>query len=115
MKLIRAIIRPEREEAVLSNLEAAGLYAITKMPVTGRGRQRGIQVGPVRYDSLAKVMLLLVVEENAYPKALAAIEKGAETGHPGDGKIFAQEVSEVHTIRTGKKSTGKQSMEEPVQ
>lgn len=106
MKLIRAIIRPEREEAVLSRLEAEGLYAVTKMPVTGRGRQRGIQVGAVRYDSLAKSMLLLVVEEEDYPKAIAALEAGAETKHPGDGKIFVQEVSEVYTIRTGERVRG---------
>jgi nitrogen regulatory protein PII 1 len=105
MKLIRAVIRPEREETVLSRLEEAGLYAVTKMPVLGRGRQRGIQVGSVHYDLLAKSMLLLIVEEKDYPKAIAAIEQGAETGHPGDGKIFVQEVSESYTIRTGEKQT----------
>lgn len=104
MKLIRAIIRPEREEAVLSGLEAAGLYAVTKMPVLGRGKQRGIQVGPVHYDLLSKLMLLLIVSEEEYPQAIAAIEQGAETGHPGDGKIFIQEVSESYTIRTGEKA-----------
>lgn len=103
MKMIRAIIRPEREEAVLSRLEAEGLYAVTKMPVLGRGRQRGIQVGPVHYDLLSKMMLLFIVEEKDYIKAIAAIEAGAETGHPGDGRIFVQEVSEVYTIRTGGK------------
>jgi nitrogen regulatory protein PII 1 len=105
MKLIRAIIRPEKEEAVLNSLETAGLYAVTKMAVLGRGRQRGIQVGAVHYDLLSKLMLLLVVEEEDYPKAISAIERGAETGHPGDGKIFVQEVSEVYTIRTGEKQT----------
>ena|SRR3989338_9213825 len=103
MKMIRAVIRSEREEAVLQNLEAAGLYAITREPVLGRGRQRGIQVGQISYDALAKLMLLLVVEEKDYLKAVEAIEKGAETGHPGDGKIFVQNVSEVYTIRTGEK------------
>lgn len=105
MKLIRAIIRPEREDAVLSSLEAAGLYAVTKVPVLGRGRQRGIQVGPVHYDLLSKVMLLITVSDEEYPQAIAAIEQGAETGHPGDGKIFVQKVSEVYTIRTGEKKT----------
>jgi nitrogen regulatory protein PII 1 len=103
MKLIRAIIRPEREEAVLSRLETAGLYAITKMPVLGRGKQRGIQVGTVHYDLLSKLMLLLIVSEEEFPRAIAAIEQGAETGHPGDGKVFVQEVSESYTIRTGEK------------
>ncbi|TAK06180.1 MAG: P-II family nitrogen regulator [Candidatus Manganitrophaceae bacterium] len=105
MKLIRAVIRPEREEAVMSRLEAAGLYAVTKMPVLGRGKQRGIQVGAVHYDLLSKLMLLLIVGDEEYPQAIAAIEQGAETGHPGDGKIFVQEVSESYTIRTGEKAT----------
>lgn len=105
MKLIRAIIRPEREAKVLENLEQNGIYAITKMPVVGRGQQRGIQVGSVNYDALAKVMLLLVVQEEDYAKALDGIERGADTGHPGDGKIFVQEVSEIYTIRTGVKGS----------
>lgn len=105
MKLIRAIIRPEREMEVLSRLEAAGLFAVTKLPVLGRGKQRGIQVGPVHYDLLSKLMLLLIVSDEEYPLAIAAIEQGAETGHPGDGKIFVQEVSESYTIRTGERAT----------
>ncbi len=101
MKLIRAIIRPDREEATLSALEEVGLYAVTKFGVSGRGRQRGIQVGEVTIDTLAKVMLLLVVEEEEYQKAISAIETGAMTGRPGDGRIFVQNVSEAYTIRTG--------------
>jgi nitrogen regulatory protein PII 1 len=104
MKIIRAIIRPEREEAVIGKLEEAGLYAITKLGVLGRGRQRGIHIGKVKYDTLSKVMLLLVIEEAEYEKAIAAIVAGGETGYPGDGKIFVQSVVESYTIRTGIKS-----------
>ncbi|MEK7286556.1 MAG: P-II family nitrogen regulator [Nitrospirota bacterium] len=100
MKLIRAIIRNEREEAVTANLEAAGIYAMTKMPVLGRGKQRGIEVGGVKYDTLSKLMLLLIVEDKEYQKAIEAIEKGAYTGNPGDGKIFVNSVSKSYTIRT---------------
>jgi len=99
MKMIRAIIRPEKEEAVIQHLEEAGLYAITKMPVLGRGKQRGIQVGEIKYDSLSKIMLLLFVDEKEYETAISAIEKGAYTGHPGDGRIFTQNVSKSYTIR----------------
>ncbi|MFQ5598599.1 MAG: P-II family nitrogen regulator [Nitrospiria bacterium] len=104
MKLIRAIIRPEQEEKVLHNLETAGLYAVTKIPVLGRGRQRGVQVGRVSYNSLAKLMILLIVEEADFEPAVEAIEDGADTGHPGDGKIFVQEVSEAYSVRTGMKT-----------
>jgi nitrogen regulatory protein PII 1 len=102
VKLIRAIVRPERESEVIRSLEAAGFYAMTKAEVRGRGRQRGVQVGKIRYDALAKQMLWLAVEENEVASALAAIEQGAYTGQPGDGKIFIQEISKVVTIRTGK-------------
>jgi nitrogen regulatory protein PII 1 len=101
MKLIRAVMRPEREAEVLSALEAEGFYALTKIPVRGRGRQRGIQVGAVSYNELAKLMLMLVVDDANIARVLAAIEKGSRTGHPGDGKIFVQNVREVYTVRTG--------------
>lgn len=102
MKMIRAIIRPEREAEVLMCLEAQGFYAMTKTPVLGRGRQRGIQVGAVSYDELAKLMLILVVADADCDRVTALIEEGAHTGHPGDGKIFIQEVREAYTVRTGK-------------
>ena len=101
MKMIRAIIRPEREAEVLSHLEAEGFYAMTKVPVLGRGQQRGIQVGAVSYDELAKIMLILVVEDADSPRAVQALEEGGHTGNPGDGKIFIQEVQQVYTVRTG--------------
>ncbi len=101
MKMIRAIIRTEREEAVINNLEAVGLYGITKMPVMGRGRQKGIQVGAIRYDVLSKLMILVAVKDNDCKKAIEAIEKGAYTGHPGDGKIFVQEIYKTYTVRSG--------------
>lgn len=106
MKMIRTIIRPEREAEVIKALEAVGLYAMTKIPVLGRGRQRGIQVGRVSYDMLAKLMIVLFVEEADYEKAVAAIECGADTGHPGDGKIFVQTVSGAYSVRTGMKEEG---------
>lgn len=99
--MIRAVFRPEREQAVLRSLEQAGFYAMTKLPVLGRGQQRGIQVGKVSYDELAKIMFLLVVEDSEAQKAIAAIEEGGYTGRPGDGKIFVQEVSRVLTVRSG--------------
>jgi nitrogen regulatory protein PII 1 len=58
-------------------------------------------VGAVSYNELAKLMLILVVRNGDYLQAVKAIEEAALTGHPGDGKIFIQEVGEVYTIRTG--------------
>ena len=102
MKMIRALIRPEREEAVLSGLEAAGFPAVTKLDVLGRGKQKGIQVGNAIYDELAKTMVMLVVEDDKLPAAIEAIRAGAVTGNPGDGKLIVSPVEQVYTIRTGR-------------
>ena len=106
MKLIRAIVRPEREEDVVSALEAAVIVSLTKMDVLGRGQQRGIQVGATVYDELPKVQLLLVVDDDKLDAAIAAIETGARTGQHGDGKIFVSPVDAAYTIRTGEKAMG---------
>ena len=103
MKLIRAIVRPEREEQVVAALEAAGLVSLTKMDVLGRGQQRGIRVGATVYDELPKVQLMLVVDDAKVDAALAAIEAGARTGQHGDGKVFISPVDAAYTIRTGQK------------
>lgn len=102
MKMIRAVIRPEREDSVLNQLEAAGFPAVTKMDVLGRGKQKGIQVGDTVYDELAKTMLILVVDDAKLSDAVEAIRQSAVTGNPGDGKIIVTPVDEVYTIRTGR-------------
>jgi nitrogen regulatory protein PII 1 len=104
MKMIRCIVRPEKEWDVVKNLEKSGFTALTKMDVLGRGKQKGLRVGSAKYDELAKTMFLLVVEEGDYPRALEALKAGARTGNPGDGKIFVTEVDEAITIRTGEKT-----------
>ena len=105
MKLIRAIIRPEREETVVKQLEEAGIVSLTKMDVLGRGQQRGIQVGATFYDELPKVQLLIVIEDARVDAAIAAIEASAKTGQHGDGKIFISPVETAYTIRTGQRVT----------
>lgn len=102
MKMIRAVIRTEMEEAVITALAKANLPALTKWDVVGRGKQRGIRVGGQVYHELAKAMLLVVVNEDQVESALRVIREAAFTGRTGDGKIFVTPVEAVHTIRTGK-------------
>ena len=102
MKMIRAIIRPEKEDDVIKGLEAAGFPSVTKMDVLGRGKQKGIQVGSATYDELAKTMVMVVVEDAMLDKAMAAISQSAKTGNFGDGKLFVTGVEKTLTIRTGK-------------
>lgn len=103
MKMIRAIIRPDKTEDVVDALESAGYVALTKMDVAGRGKQKGLQVGSIYYDELPKTMLMLVIEDKNLEEIIGVISKSAHTGNPGDGKIFICPVDEAHTIRTGEK------------
>ena len=102
MKMIKAVIRPEKEFEVISALEKEGIYSLTKIDVLGRGRQKGVQVGTTIYDELSKMMFLIVVDDRDTDKAVQTILKHAQTGNFGDGKIFVSEVKEAYTIRTGK-------------
>ncbi len=101
MKMIRAIVRPEKVDKVADALEAAGFVALTKLDVFGRGKQKGIRVGEMVYDSLSKTMLMIVVDDEKLEEAVAVIEDSARTGKIGDGKIFVTPVEEAYTIRTG--------------
>jgi len=100
MKMIRAIIRPEKEDEVRAALEQAGFIAFTKLAVSGRGKQGGIQVGSARYDELPKVMFLLVIEDGEADRAVETIQRASFTGNFGDGVIFISEVEAAYTVRT---------------
>lgn len=101
MKMVRAFIRPEKEQEVVQALEGAGYGSLTKMPVFGRGKQKGLRVGPIHYDELPKTLLMLVVEDEQTKHAIEVIEDKARTGFIGDGKIFVSPVEEAYTISTG--------------
>jgi nitrogen regulatory protein PII 1 len=103
MKMVRAIIRPERVDAVADALEVNGFVALTKIDVFGRGKQKGLQVGTVVYDSLPKTMVMVVVEDHQLEQVVSLIEENARTGNIGDGKIFITPVEEAYTIRTGER------------
>lgn len=101
MKMIQALVRPEKAHDVIDSLEKAGIHAFTRLEVFGRGRQKGIQVGPVRYEELAKAWLMVVVDDDEADRVMETIKIAARTGNPGDGKIFLASLAEVRTIRTG--------------
>ena len=101
MKMIRAIIRPEKEGDVVTALERSGFAAMTKVDVMGRGKQRGIKIGSAKYDEISKLMVMLVVEDQDAERAMDIIKTSARTGNFGDGKVFVTLVQDVVTIRTG--------------
>lgn len=99
-KLVQAIIRPEKEKDVLASLEKAGIKGFTRLDVVGRGRQKGLHVGPVHYDELSKVWLMIAVEADDADRAVETIKIAARTGNPGDGKVFVSPLVDSRTIRT---------------
>jgi nitrogen regulatory protein PII 1 len=105
MIMIKAVVRPEKSDYILAGLLEAGYPAVTKVPVFGRGKQRGLKVGEVHYDELPKEMLIVVIPENDKEFVLNTIVDRAKTGsgNYGDGKIFIQPVEEVYTISSGVK------------
>jgi nitrogen regulatory protein PII 1 len=108
MLMIRAIVRPEKVDAVLERLMAEGFPAVTKMNVSGRGKQRGIKIGDITYDELPKELLMLVIPDGDKDFVLGIVMAAARTGDKGaygDGKIFVSPVDEVYTVSSGIKET----------
>ena len=106
MIMIRSIVRPEKADAVLAALMDAGFPAVTKIPVVGRGKQRGIKIGEVTYDEIPKEMLITVVKESDKDYVIKTVMAAARTGSSGsygDGKIFVSPVEEVYTVSSGVK------------
>jgi nitrogen regulatory protein PII 1 len=104
MIMVRAIVRPEKTDAVLASLLDAGFPAVTKFSVAGRGKQRGIKIGEVTYDEIPKTMLLSVVKNADRDFVVETIMTAARSGKKGafgDGKIFVSPVDEIYTVSSG--------------
>jgi nitrogen regulatory protein P-II 1 len=104
MKMIQAIIRPERFDSVKIALEDKGFVAITGIEVRGRGEQKGITLEyrgkPVQVDILPKMKIEIVVKNEDVDVVIATIREAARTGKIGDGKIFVLPVERVLKVRT---------------
>lgn len=103
MKMVRAIIRPEKTKEVRDALEEKGIVAVTEMDVYGRGKQKGITIGSVKYDELPKTMLFLIIEDQDEDAVCSTILQTAKTGdgNIGDGRIFVLPVEKAYTISSG--------------
>lgn len=99
MKMIQAIVRPDKAHDVVVSLEKTGIRAFTRLDLMGHGRQKGIHIGSVHYPEIAKVWFMIVVSEEEVDRTVNAIRIVARTGNPGDGKIFVSPLTEVRTIR----------------
>ena len=105
MKLITAIIKPFRLDDVRNALAEVGVNGMTVTEVKGFGRQRGhtelYRGAEYVVDFLPKAKVEVAVSEELVERALEAIEKSANTGKIGDGKIFVFDLLQVVRIRTG--------------
>ncbi|MCH7907866.1 MAG: P-II family nitrogen regulator [Chloroflexi bacterium] len=105
MKLIMAIIQPERLAPVRQALAEVDVTAMTVSEARGFGRQGGITTtyrgAEYRVEYVNKLKLDIVVSEPFYQAAIKAIMEAAHTGKIGDGKIFVLDVEKAYRIRTG--------------
>ena len=84
-------------------LDDRGFSSFTRIDVFGRGKQKGIRIGPTVYDELAKVMLMIAADDADTDEIIKIVEDAARTGSFGDGKIFVSPIEEAYTIRTGER------------
>jgi len=107
MKLITAVIRPERLPEVKAALFRAGVTGITLTRVSGHGGESEIiqryRGETVLLEFHEKVRIEMVCSEPFVEPTIQAILGAARTGLVGDGKIFVQPIESVIRIRTGER------------
>ena len=110
MKLIIAIIQPNRLEAVKAALSEVEVFRLTVMDVQGFGRQKGqtelYRGHEISVNLLRKIQLQIAVNDDFVEPTVSAIIKGArsgKSGEVGDGKIFVLPMDDCIRIRTGER------------
>jgi nitrogen regulatory protein P-II 1 len=107
MKLITAVIKPFRLDAVKDALRDLGIDGLTVTEASGYGRQRGhtevYRGAEYRIDLVPKARIEVVVEDEAADPAMDAIVAAARTGKIGDGKVWCIPVETVIRVRTGER------------
>ena len=105
MKMVTAVIKPFKLDEVRESLSAIGVQGITVTEVKGFGRQKGhtelYRGAEYVVDFLPKVKIEAAISNDLLDRVIEAIEKSANTGKIGDGKIFVFDLLQVVRIRTG--------------
>lgn len=105
MKFVTAIIKPFKLDEVREALSAVGVHGLTVTEVKGFGRQKGhtelYRGAEYVVDFLPKVKVEVAIADEQLESTIEAIEKAANTGKIGDGKIFVFSLEHVVRIRTG--------------
>ena len=117
MKLVTAIIQPQRLTEVIDAAVAAGAHGLTMCEVHGFGQQFGRQHTGVQTTSevreatlLPKTRVDVVVPDDCAEAVAAAIAKSANTGTIGDGKVWVSAVQTALRVRTGDHDFGSQPL-----
>jgi nitrogen regulatory protein PII len=107
MKLVKAIVRPNKVDDVKNALEKIQISGMTVTEVRGHGKQKGhtaIYRGQeYNVSLLPKMEIEVVLPDSIVDDAVKAIIGAARTGEIGDGRIFVIPVGESYRIRTGEK------------
>ncbi|MFA4943999.1 MAG: P-II family nitrogen regulator [Lentisphaeria bacterium] len=107
MKMIIAVIQPEKLTDVKQTLFEHQICKMTALNVIGCGQQMGYREnyrGAVtEVNLLKKVELQIAVNDEFVESTIEAVIKGAHTGNIGDGKIFVLDLPECIRIRTGER------------
>ena len=107
MKLIKAIVRPNKVDEVKDALERISVSGMTVTEVRGHGRQKGhtavYRGREYEVSLLPKMEIEVVVPDAAVDEAIKAIIGAARTGEIGDGRVFVMPVEQGYNIRTGEK------------
>ena len=105
MKLVSAIIKPFKLQEVREALVDSGIEGLTITEVTGYGRQKGhtemYRGAEYSVDTLPKMKLEIIINDEALDTVRDVITKTANTGKIGDGKLFVTNIEEIIRIRTG--------------
>jgi nitrogen regulatory protein PII len=105
MVKIEAIIKPHKLEEVQKALLDIGVQGMTVCEVKGFGRQKGhtemYRGAEYQVDFVPKLLASVVVSETIMEAVVSAIQKAAQTGKIGDGKIFVHRIDNAVRIRTG--------------
>ena len=107
MKLVKAIVRPNKVDEIREALEKLSISGLTVTDVRGHGRQKGhtavYRGKEYSVTLLPKVEIEVVVEDDMVDDAIKAIAAAARTGEIGDGRIFVLPVEQGYNIRTGER------------
>ena len=105
MKMVMAIVKPFKLDDVREALAEVGVQGITVTEVKGFGRQRGhtelYRGAEYVVDFLPKIKIEVAVTDELLERVVEAIQKSANSGKIGDGKIFISDIAEAIRIRNG--------------